>query len=610
MKLQLTDVADAYDSASIIVARKEEFREVVLPEEPQPEKEWTFKHQKQQLKNILDARKQAVPDSDDYFSLLDQYSEILDKMIDNGLNKPLEDELLLDDDLLRDKYFEFEKQWNKNHPYTIKKFIEEKSAFIYMVEISEIEAHTAQANVIRQYKGNLPSEIKFRFYVPWGLSKWYKSGEKTIVFLDKELISLGLSGRMPVIKRNTIEYAASYNENRDFWLGNASINQKTLDGERVLLIELKLVEAIINRNEPRKSDAYQKYESGRFYLNGFLNRFSKDSLDYLKKATKSFAQATDFDETFAKAYSGLAACYVAAGIYNISPPDESFAKALEPAAKALEINHTLVEAHTSLAYSYMCYEWDWLAAEEEFKKALEIDPKYALAHQGYAHLLGALERFPEALTEIKRALEINPPSPMSNMVYGFILYYKGDYEKSWKQFLKAKTDNPLFDAAYYGIALACEPLALEYMKKGNSKGAEAMFKEANKAARTAVRFARGNPVKLAAKAHVHALSGEEDKAQAELKKLIAFSEKKYVSPFQLATIYAAMVTTRTALEDHNQFLEYYNLALDYLEKAYKNRDQWLVLLKVEPRFTILREDERFKDIIRKLNFPTKHEDKG
>lgn len=560
-----------------------------------------FEQQKQQLKDLLDAKRQTTPDSQEYFRLVDQYHEILNYMVDNGLESLIEDDLL-DEYLLSDKYLEFEKQWNKAHPYTIEQFIKERCSYICVVDVLKTETDTAQARVIRQYKGELPADIRIKFFIPWGFSKWYKDGERAIVFLDDELVSLGLPGRMPVIKRNEIEYAVSYDENLDFWPKGTQINQEVLGNERVILIELKLVEAIINKNK-QKSEAAQKYELGRSYLNLFLKQFSKDPLDFLKKASEYFSEAKDLDETCAEAYSGLAACAIAAGLYNIAPPEESFGKALEPAKKALAINDKLAEAHTSLAYAYMCYEWDWSAAEREYKRALEDDPNYSLARQGLAHWLGAMGRFPEAFIEINRALEIAPESLMINVVRGFILYYNEDYEESWKQFLKTRKLDPRFDATYYGLALACEPLALAYMEKGKSEEAKKMFEKAEWAARRAVRLSHGNPVKIAAQAHVHALSGEEDKAQQELQQLIALSTEEYVSPFQIATIYAVMATTCTALEKSNQALEYYEQALKYLEKAYKTRDQWLVLLNVEPRFTILQGDERYKDLIRKLNFP-------
>lgn len=562
-----------------------------------------FEQQKQQLKDLLDTKRQTAPDSQEYFRLADQYDELLNYMVDNGLDSPIEDELL-DEDLLSDKYLEFEKQWNKAHPYTIEQFIEEKCSFICLAEILNIESNTAYARVIRQYKGELPGDIRIKFFVPWGLSKWYRDGERAIVFLNDELVNLGLLGRMPIIERNGIEYAVSYNENPGFWPKTTQLKQGTLNDERVLLIELRQVETIINKNK-QKSEASQKYELGRSYLNLFLKQFTKDSLDFLKKASEYFSEAKDLDENLAEAHSGLAACAIVGGLYNIAPPEESFAKALEPARKALAINDRLAEAHTSLAYAYMCYKWDWSAAESEYKKALEIDPDYALARQGLAHWLGAMERFEEALTEIDRALEIEPKSLMINVVRGFILYYEGeDYEESWKQFLKTRKLDPRFDATYYGLALACEPLALAYMDKGESEEAKKMFDKAEWAARRAVRLSHGNPVKIAAQAHVHALSGEEDKARQELQQLIALSTVEYVSPFQIATIYAAMVTTCPALENSNQALEYYEQALKYLEKAYKTRDQWIVLLNVEPRFTILHEDERFKKLIRNLDFPT------
>jgi tetratricopeptide (TPR) repeat protein len=370
----------------------------------------------------------------------------------------------------------------------------------------------------------------------------------------------------------------------------------------VLLIELGAVEAILGRHR-QKSEAAQKHELARSYLNLFLEQFSRDSLDFLRKATHYFIEAKDLDETLAEAHSGLAACYTAAGIYNITRPEESFGSALGPAKRALELNDRLAEAYTSLAYAYMCYTWDWLAAEAEYRRALGIDPDHVTALQGLAHWLAAMGRFRESLEEIDRAREVAPESIMVNVVRGFILYYGRDYEESWKQFLKAIDLNPHFDAAYYGLALACEPLALSYMEKGNAEEATRMFEKAARAARKAVRLSHGNPVKLAAQAHVHALSGDEDRAQRELQQLIALSTEEYVSPFQIATIFAAMVTTCNALEKSNLAVEYYEQALKYLDLAYRTRDQWLVLLNVEPRFTILHEDERFKDLIRKLNFP-------
>ena len=602
----------------------------------------SFDDQKRRLKEFLDAKRQTVPDSPEYFRLVEQYNETLNDMLDSGLSVPLEDELLLDDDLLSDRYMDFEAQWNKkHHPFTAQRLIKERSSFICLVEVSKVESHTVQATVVRQYKGELPDEIRIGFYIPWGMSSWYKDGERAVVFLDDDYISLGLSGRMPVIERGGVEYAVSYEEDPDFWPGGVSVKQETLDGQRVSLIELRSLEAIIKSNDgervdssgmfdneekkgesptganvkerlndlqPRakgdehstkirsgNSEAYWERKKGR----RFLRRFTKYSLN---RAKEHFRRAIELDETLAEAHSGLAASYVAAGIYNIASPKESFGEAIDHANRAIELDNQMVEAYTSLAYAYMCYKWDWTEAEKNFKRALEIDPDYPLALQGRAHWLGAMGRFQEALTEIDRAIEKAPNKQMPKVVRGFILYYAGSYKESWEQFLELTERDKSFDAAYYGLALASEPLALAYMEEGNEEQAKAMFDAAKEAARKAVEFSKYNPVKWALQAHVYALSGEAGKAHQELQQLNILREQEYVSAFQLAAIYAAMVTTCDALEKPEQAVKYYKQALDYLEVAYEENDQWLALLNVEPRFTILHGDEQFKGLIHKLHF--------
>ncbi|WP_155756346.1 tetratricopeptide repeat protein, partial [Streptobacillus moniliformis] len=115
--------------------------------------------------------------------------------------------------------------------------------------------------------------------------------------------------------------------------------------------------------------------------------------------------------------------YIAKGLYNIAPPMENFERGFAHAQDAVRRDATVVEAQTSKAYSYMCYGWNWEAAESTFRKAIELNPNYAPAHVGYAHLLGALGRFEESLVEIDRALELDPTSAFAHTVRGLILYY-------------------------------------------------------------------------------------------------------------------------------------------------------------------------------------------
>jgi|SRR5215213_1883258 len=393
-----------------------------------------------------------------------------------------------------------------------------------------------------------------------------------------------------------ISVVARFNRVRDgaeLWEGkyDGSVKQifkiEDLITERVIRrLNLRLAKDELERlskSHSENSDAYHKYRLARFHL----NKYTKTSLE---KAAELFEGAISIDPQFAPAYAGLADCYIAAGMYNINPPMENFERGFAYAREAVRLDPTLVEAHTSKAYAHMCYGWNWEAAESTFRKAIEFNPNYAPAHQGYAHLLGALGRFEEALVEIDRAIELDPTSVFANTVRGFILYYAGRHEESRRQFYCARNLNSHFDAAYYGLALSCEQLALAYLADDNATAAHDKFDEAEWAARCARRFSRNNSQKRALQAHIYALRKEQDKALHELAQLEALCKKEYVSPFHMAAIYAAQGRIDEAIK--------------YLRKAYKLRDQWLVLLNVEPRFAILRQDKRFKKLLRKLDFPS------
>jgi tetratricopeptide (TPR) repeat protein len=371
---------------------------------------------------------------------------------------------------------------------------------------------------------------------------------------------------------------------RDIPKVEALISVKVI--QRLNLQLTKLERERLTQKHDLNPDAYQKYKLGRFYL----NQYTQESLD---QAIKYFSEAKEHDPTFAKAYSGLADAFTAKGIYNIAPPKESFSEALKYANQALDIDPTVAEAHASLAYAYMCYERNWTAAESSFRRALELNPNCALAFQGLAHLLGAMGRFPEALREIDRALKIDPTSPFVNTARGFVFYYARRFEEGRAHLHHAVNINKHFDATYYVLGLVCEQIALARRREGCGDEAHAMFLEAEKADRKAIKYSGNNFQKFAKQAATHALSGEKDKALRELDQLNSLQAKEHISPFHLATVYAA--------------LEMFQEALDRLEEAFEKHDQWIMLLNVDPRFDVLRKDprsrERFEKLIRSLKFP-------
>jgi RNA polymerase sigma factor (sigma-70 family) len=209
-----------------------------------------FKSEKQQLKALVRRRWSAAPLSPERAQLVSVYNEILDGMVDRGLSEPLPDELLLDPTLLSEKYSSMEERWEAEHPITFERFVE-KCPHVYMVEVKEVGSHTAQARVLRDYKGQRPwwqklsHTVEIKYYVPWGVNKWYAEGERALAFLDKDMISQGLAGRMPLVEREGTWFAASYQRGSRFWPPGPEVVPASLGNAVVHLVELEAVERLI-----------------------------------------------------------------------------------------------------------------------------------------------------------------------------------------------------------------------------------------------------------------------------------------------------------------------------------------------------------------------------
>lgn len=335
---------------------------------------------------------------------------------------------------------------------------------------------------------------------------------------------------------------------------------------------LNLTDELAERRRSRYTSnpaAYRSYNLGRFYW----NRMTEE--DFVRAIGK-FEDCIRLDPEFAEAYAGLADCYTWMGILNMRSPQDTFAVAREKAAQALARNDGIAEAHTSLAFTEMYFDWNWKGAEEHFQNAIFLNPNYETAYQGYAQLLMALSRFDEALAKIDKALVIHPKSFIVNVAKGIILYEAGRFDESIGQFKSTIALNPKFDASYYGHALALE-------QKG-------LLRQAEKESRRAIVRSKRNPIKLTARAHIHALLEETRQARTVLDELNRLRRThQYVSPFHMALIYAGLSET--------------DQAFDFLEQAYRDKDQWLTLLRTEPRLKDLRDDPRFAALALKLNFP-------
>lgn len=317
----------------------------------------------------------------------------------------------------------------------------------------------------------------------------------------------------------------------------------------------------LNVEEKKRLEAYGLYLKGR-------NAWNKRTEDGLRQGIEYFQRAINTDPTYAPAYSGLADCYNMLVVYGVQQPKEGFPKAKEAAIKALEIDESLAEAHTSLAFINFRWDWDRVEAEREFLLAIRHQPSYPPAHQWYSSYLVALERFDEAIAEAKRTQELEPFSLIARSHLGWILYLAGQNDQAIEQCTKILDLDPNFFPAlrYRGLAYA--------EKK--------MYREAIGDFQKGVKLS-GSPLMLALLGQAYAASGQKDEAQKVLEDLGALQDKRYVSPYTVAGIYAG-------LGDRDQ-------SFKWLEKAFEERDIWLMNLKVDPVFSRLRSDRRFPDLL-------------
>jgi DNA-binding winged helix-turn-helix (wHTH) protein/TolB-like protein/Tfp pilus assembly protein PilF len=308
--------------------------------------------------------------------------------------------------------------------------------------------------------------------------------------------------------------------------------------------------------------AHGFYLQGRFYLNKFTQ-------DGTKLARKYFEQAIEKDPHYAQAYSGLAESY-AFGEIGL-PPAEAFPKARDAATNALDLDETLGEAHAALAQVAFLWDWDWPAAEKQFKRALELTPGDPEIHHMYAHYLSAMGRFPEALAESQLLLELDPLSPASRNHLGWHYLYSHDFDRAMEQYKLVLAVDPNFAEAHRQLAEA-------YYEKGRSGEAVA---EMN------IRFeliGRGEDVPMLKKAYSE--FGWKGFWEKRLQFALERSRHSYMSPSGTAYIYAELRDTPQALE--------------WLERAYREHDPDLVYLKVDYTWDSLRSEPRFQELLKRM----------
>jgi TolB-like protein/Tfp pilus assembly protein PilF len=325
----------------------------------------------------------------------------------------------------------------------------------------------------------------------------------------------------------------------------------------------------LTKRYTENTEAYQLYLKGRYYWN---KRTGED----LKKGIDHFRQAIDMDPNYALAYAGLADCYNVLPIWTPIETKESYPKAKAAAQKALEIDDSLAEAHTSLAYALYRYDWDWSAAEHEFKRAIDLKPNYSTAHHWYSFYLSAMGHAEEAIVEIKRAQELEPLSLFLNSDVGFALGRARQYDEAVAQLRKTIELDPTFGYPHFHLGLVYEQMGMY----------DAAIDELRKAVDLSP---KGAYLTLASLGHSYALSGKRAEALEILDQLKEKARREHVSAYFVALIY-------TGLGDKD-------LAFVWLNKACQDRDYPITRLKDDSRFDSIRSDPRFADLMRCVGLP-------
>jgi len=319
---------------------------------------------------------------------------------------------------------------------------------------------------------------------------------------------------------------------------------------------------------PVKPGAYEAYLNGRYHWN-------RRNAEGLGKAIQYLEQAIAEDATYAPAYAGLADCLATLGFWGFVSADEGCGEAKKLALQALEIDPALAEAHASLAWATMLYDYDFPTAESEFERSIELNPRYATAHQWFGVSLAMMGRHEEGFTELKRAVRLDPLSSIILSTLGFVCWCARRYEQAIEYYEKALHLDCNFALARAGLGFA-------YLYKSMHESAIAEM-------RKGIELSRGAPMFLAWLGEAYAAAGYWLDAQNILEQLKQISKERYVSPYNIGRICAAIGEKEEALR--------------WLETAYCQRAAWMVALNIEPRFDGLRPDPRFQELMRRMNFP-------
>jgi TolB-like protein len=311
------------------------------------------------------------------------------------------------------------------------------------------------------------------------------------------------------------------------------------------------------------SRAYDAYLKGRYLWNQRTKEGLSRSLEY-------FRQAIAMDPGYAVAHAGLASAYAMGPSYSILPATEAYPQAQAAARKALELDDTLAEAHATLGWTKLEYEYDWAGAEAEFKRAIELEPGNVTAHQWYTALLVCTGRFAEARAENELALGLDPFSPPGNLWKAFLHFYSREFDKAVTELENLHEMHP-----QYGPPSQWIPIAL------------ALAGRRDEAAASCDRYVAESPRKETTGyclAYPYAVAGRKEEARA-----ILIENREHTTHYTQLFVLAALGENDEAIAE--------------LERAYAEREWQVPMLSVDPRLDTLRSDQRFRDVMSRMRYP-------
>jgi tetratricopeptide (TPR) repeat protein len=323
-------------------------------------------------------------------------------------------------------------------------------------------------------------------------------------------------------------------------------------------------EAAARVPEPKSYEAYDLYLKGRYFWN-------KRTAEGFRQAAGYFQQAVDKDPNYGGAYAGLADTFTLVSAWYIGPQSELMPKARTAALRALELDESLAEAHASLALIKENYDYDWPGSEKEFRRAIQLGPQYATAHQWYAEFLSRQGRFEEAFAESEQARQLDPLSLIIATDYASIFYNSRQYDSAVKQCLSVLELDPNFHHAR-------DLLIPSYLRLGRYDEA---VDEINRWAAP-----DQGPWAWAARATVYSRLGHAEEARRELVKLERLSGSRADRTPALLIAYSGTGQKERVIE--------------LLQRAYSEHSNAIVQIKVDPMYDPVRNDPRFKDLLRRV----------